>query len=76
MTRTLKEGEVLVHFATRALRGPDGMPIGTEELYKIVPADQVKAHESGAAPVIDEDVAAMMAGKFKQYMDGIRRHAG
>ena len=72
MTRTLKEGEVLVHFATHALRGP----IGTEELYKIVPADQVKAHESGAAPVIDEDFAAMMAGKFKQYMDGIRRHAG
>lgn len=74
MTRTLNANEVLLEVGVQTLRGPDGMPTKCNKVYIVVDKDQIQAdgtirHDEQAC----EDFAKMMAGRFKQYMDGLKR---
>lgn len=71
-TRTLKENEMLLQIGTQALRGPKGEIISKAAVCVIVRKPEAGTLTTGEASVCD-DIASVLAGKFRQYTDGIRR---
>ena len=75
MARILGEGEALVEVGVMGLRGPKGDFVENVKLYRIVPAREVspksgmtKGEETACA-----DIAAVLAEKFGQYVQGVRK---
>ena len=79
-TEKLGSGEVLVEAGTESIRGPDGMPYLVVQLYNKVDIGDINVNELTAAPNkrlahaagLYDDIADVLRGKFKQYMDGVK----
>lgn len=74
MATNLKDGERLVQIGVTALRGPDGKPLPSVPMYIIVPGEAVN-RDSGmtdAEEALCTDIAGIMAGKFAQYVEGVK----
>ena len=71
-TRTLKDNEMLLQIGTQALRGPQGQIISKAAVCVIVRKPETGTLTTGETIACD-DIAAVLAEKFKQYTDGVRR---
>lgn len=74
MSHPLTENERLVQIGVTALRGPDGKPLPSVPMYIVVHADQISA-KSGLTSSEESactDFAGLMAGRFGEYMRGVR----
>lgn len=74
MARKLKENEYLVCVGSTAMRAPDGTPYPSVPMYVIVDESQVdkKTGLSEGETELNNDIAKVLAGKFKQYVDGVK----
>lgn len=74
MAEFLKEGEALVQIGVTALRAPNGDFLPSVPMYIKVGAEQVnpKTGLSVGEEDLCGDIARVMAGKFKQYADGVK----
>ena len=73
MAITLKPNQRLVCAGQTALRSPDGTPLPAVPMYIIVD-ESVIDPKTGLAPgeaEMHDDIAAVLAPMFKQYMDGV-----
>ena len=64
-----------VQVGVAALRAPDGRPLPAVPLF-IREDDAARTGERLAAegiPVPEDELAQMLAGKFRQYAEGVRR---
>lgn len=69
----LKPNQHLVCIGQTALRGPDGTPLPSVPMYIIADKSTVNpktGHTLGEAETLD-DIAAVLAPMFKQYVDGV-----
>ena len=75
MARKLKDNESLVCIGSTALRAPDGTPYPSVPMYVIVDESQVdkKTGLSEGENELNNDIAKVFAGKFKQYVDGVKK---
>lgn len=78
MAERLKENEMLVCVGTAALRAPDGGFLPSVKLYVKVDESHVdkKTGLSEGEQELQTDIAAVLALKFKQYMDGVKELEG
>lgn len=75
MARLLAKGETLIEVGVMGLRAPDGSVTENVKLYRIVSADEVNP-KSGMTKGEEEactDIAAVLAEKFGQYIEGTRK---
>ena len=73
MAEKLKQNQRLVCVGQTALRGPDGTPLHAVPMYIVVDKSAVDPQSGlvqGEADAQD-DIAAVLAPLFKQYMDGV-----
>ena len=78
MAERLKDGEMLVCVGRTAMRRADGSFLPSVPLYIKVHESQVDAETglSQGEAELNNDIAKVLAGKFKQYMDGVRETEG
>jgi len=76
MAILLKPHERLVCIGSSALRAPDGTPLDSVPIYKIVDESSVNA-ETGMsdceADFYEKTVARKLAPRFKQYTDELKK---
>ena len=67
------EKERLVQVASGSIRVPGGEISPSEPMYMIVPIDAVHPHTGLALSEMEafDDIAAVLAPMFKQYVDGV-----
>ena len=76
MSRLLKPNEKLVCVGLTALRAPDGTPLQGVPMYVIVDECIVEPKTGlsyGEAGLFDDVVKNVLAPKFKEYMDGVKK---
>ena len=75
MAAMLKTNERLVRIGETALRAPDGTPLPTVPMYIIVDEKAVdtKTGLTKGEAELSHDIASLLAPKFKEYMDGVKR---
>jgi len=74
MAISLKPNERLVCIGSTAQRAPDGTPYPSVPMYIIVEdsdVDPTSGLSAGEAELY-EDIAGILAAKFKQYVDGVK----
>lgn len=75
MARVLAEGEALVEVGVMGLRAPDGSITENVKLFRIVSARDVnpKSGMTRGEEQACEDIAAVLAEKFGQYIRDSRK---
>lgn len=77
MARLLAEGEALVEVGVMGLRAPDGSITENVKLFRIVSTKDVnpKTGMTRGEEQACEDIGAVLAEKFGQYIRGSRKAA-
>lgn len=75
MARLLAEGEALVEVGVMGLRAPDGSITENVKLFRIVSTKDVnpKTGMTRGEETACTDIAAVLAEKFGQYIQGSRK---
>lgn len=75
MARLLAEGEALVEVGVMGLRAPDGSITENVKLFRIVSTKDVnpKTGMTQGEETACTDIAAVLAEKFGQYIQGSRK---